>query len=433
MISLIRKQIWNERKSNVNLFIELLLFSVLTWYIVDFIYIHMLAHFSPKGFDTTNCYTVGVDVLPEESEDYSPDASKTMNNDLFKIVDRLKQIPEVDAVCLSYRSAHPYGNSWRQDDFECVTDTMIHCGKYDIQTVSSDFFNVFRYRGSNGETPDMMAKQFESMSLGDIFTTDNIRKSNHADISATDYIGKTFRFWMPDSIENTNPLHTLINCVAAPKSGDFDLHPLRKIVFFKIDLTALASTEADKTRYIDVDLRLKENVSSDFIAQFIKTELPKYREGNLLISNLTSFNQLRDQMNLATMIKFRNYLIGMSFLLINLFLGLLGIFWFRTRQRRGEIALHKALGASKQKVFMNLIAEGVILLTLATIPAIIIDYFIVVYELTTAYQEVYFTSFRFVSTVFITYLLMLVMIVIGIGIPAWRAMQIEPAEALHEE
>ncbi|MGL4229410.1 MAG: ABC transporter permease, partial [Tannerellaceae bacterium] len=181
MISLIRKQIWNERKSNVNLFIELLLFSVLTWYIVDFIYIHMLAHFSPKGFDTTNCYTVGVDVLPEESEDYSPDASKTMNNDLFKIVDRLKQIPEVDAVCLSYRSAHPYGNSWRQDDFECVTDTMIHYGKYDIQTVSSDFFNVFRYRGSNGETPDMMAKQFESMSIGDIFTTDNIRKSNHAD------------------------------------------------------------------------------------------------------------------------------------------------------------------------------------------------------------------------------------------------------------
>ena len=433
MISLIRKQIWNERKSNVNLFIELLLFSILTWYIVDFIYIHMLARFSPKGFDIAKCYTVVLDELPEESEDYSLDASKTMNNDLFKIADRLRQVPEVEAVSLSYKSAHPYGNSWRQDDFECVTDTMIHCGKYDIQTVSSDFFKVFRYCGANGETPDVMAKQFDSMSIGDIFTTDNIRKSNHADISATDYIGKTFRFWKPDSIENTNPLHTLINCVAAPRSGDFDLLPLRKIVFFKIDLTALASTDTDMARYIDVDLRFKENVSSDFIAQFIKTELPKYKEGNLLISKLVSFDLLRYQMNLATSIKFRNYLIGMLFLLINLFLGLLGIFWFRTRQRRSEIALHKALGASKRKVFMNLIAEGFLLLTLATIPAIVIDYLIAIYELTTVYQDTYFTGLRFASTVGITYLLMLAMIVIGIGIPAWRAMQIEPAEALHEE
>lgn len=433
MISLIRKQIWNERKSNVNLFIELLLFSILTWYIVDFIYIHVLARFSPKGFDIAKCYTVVLDELPEESEDYSLDASKTMNNDLFKIADRLRQVPEVEAVSLSYKSAHPYGNSWRQDDFECVTDTMIHCGKYDIQTVSSDFFKVFRYCGANGETPDVMAKQFDSMSIGDIFTTDNIRKSNHSDISATDYIGKTFRFWKPDSIENTNPLHTLINCVAAPRSGDFDLLPLRKIVFFKIDLTALASTNTDMARYIDVDLRFKENVSSDFIAQFIKTELPKYKEGNLLISKLVSFDLLRYQMNLATSIKFRNYLIGMSFLLINLFLGLLGIFWFRTRQRRSEIALHKALGASKRKVFMNLIAEGFLLLTLATIPAIVIDYLIAIYELTTVYQDTYFTGLRFASTIGITYLLMLAMIVIGIGIPAWRAMQIEPAEALHEE
>lgn len=433
MISLIRKQIWNERKSNVNLFIELLLFSVLTWYIVDFIYIHMLARFSPKGFDVANCYSVILGTMPEDSEDYSSEASKTMNNDLFKIVDRLRQIPEVEAVCLSYSSAHPYGNSWRQDDFECVTDTMVHYGKYDIQTVSSDFFNVFRYRGTNGEMPELMAKQFESMSMEGIFTTDNIHKANNLTVSAIDYIGKTFRFWMPDSIENTNKLYTLINCVAAPRAGDYDLNSLRKIVFFKIDFASLASTDADMTRYMDIDLRFKEDVSSAFIAQFIKTELPKYKEGNLLISNLVSFDHLRYQMNLTTSIKFRNYLIGMSFLLVNLFLGLLGIFWFRTRQRRSEIALHKALGASKRKVFVNLILEGVILLTLATIPAVVIDYFIAVYEFTTAYQEAYFTSFRFVSTVGITYLLMLVMIVVGIGIPAWRAMQIEPAEALHEE
>ena len=37
---------------------------------------------------------------------------------------------------------------------------------------------------------------------------------------------------------------------------------------------------------------------------------------------------------------------GMGFLLLNIFLGLLGTFWFRTQQRRSEIALHKAHGAT---------------------------------------------------------------------------------------
>ncbi|MGL4493600.1 MAG: ABC transporter permease, partial [Tannerellaceae bacterium] len=72
-------------------------------------------------------------------------------------------------------------------------------------------------------------------------------------------------------------------------------------------------------------------------------------------------------------------------------------------------------------------------LTVATIPAIAVDYMIGQWELTEVLNESYITPLRFASTVGITYLLMLLMIVVGIGIPAWRAMQIEPAEALHEE
>jgi putative ABC transport system permease protein len=39
------------------------------------------------------------------------------------------------------------------------------------------------------------------------------------------------------------------------------------------------------------------------------------------------------------------YLVGGAFLLLNIFLGILGTFWFRTQQRKGEIALFKALAA----------------------------------------------------------------------------------------
>ena len=49
-------------------------------------------------------------------------------------------------------------------------------------------------------------------------------------------------------------------------------------------------------------------------------------------------------------------------LLLNIFLGLLGTFWFRTQQRRGEIALHKAMGATDGAVFGRLMSEGMFLL-----------------------------------------------------------------------
>lgn len=57
---------------------------------------------------------------------------------------------------------------------------------------------------------------------------------------------------------------------------------------------------------------------------------------------------------------------GMGFLLLNIFLGLLGTFWFRTQQRRSEIALHKAHGASDMSIFVRLISEGLLLLLLIT-------------------------------------------------------------------
>ena len=56
----------------------------------------------------------------------------------------------------------------------------------------------------------------------------------------------------------------------------------------------------------------------------------------------------------------------MGFLLLNIFLGLLGTFWFRTQQRKGEMALMMAVGGSKQSVFFRLLSEGWLMLLLVT-------------------------------------------------------------------
>ena len=73
----------------------------------------------------------------------------------------------------------------------------------------------------------------------------------------------------------------------------------------------------------------------------------QYRVGNVFLSKVNSFQNIRRTFQLDDMNTLRNYLVGMSFLLLNIFLGLLGTFWFRTQQRKGEMALMMAVGGSK--------------------------------------------------------------------------------------
>lgn len=120
-------------------------------------------------------------------------------------------------------------------------------------------------------------------------------------------------------------------------------------------------------------------------------------------------------------------------------LGLIGTFWFRTRRRRNEIALRLAMGSTKKQIFCLLMGEGLLLLTLVTLPAMIVCYNVGIAEFTMGHTELITTwpvewSFlRFLSGTLGAWLLMASMVIVGIWFPAQQAVSIQPAEALHEE
>lgn len=127
------------------------------------------------------------------------------------------------------------------------------------------------------------------------------------------------------------------------------------------------------------------------------------------------------------------------FLLGNVFLGLIGTFWVRTRRRRSEIALRLAMGSTKQQVFSLLMGEGLLLLALVTLPAMLICYNVGIGEFTIgrtaliATWPVEWSMIRFLIGSLAAWLLIALMVMMGIWYPARQAMKIEPAEALHEE
>ena len=90
------------------------------------------------------------------------------------------------------------------------------------------------------------------------------------------------------------------------------------------------------------------------------------------------------------------------------------------------------MGSTRRGIFLRLITEGLLLLTLAAVPATVIALNIGVAELVDV-SRLPFDTLRFVLALVLSWLLMALMIVVGVWYPARRAMKVQPAEALHDE
>ena len=183
-------------------------------------------------------------------------------------------------------------------------------------------------------------------------------------------------------------------------------------------------------------VRVRPDVdNADFPARFRKDMAEQLRLGNLYLLDVQPLSYIRDgyirSIGVENEVKTR--VAVACFLLANIFLGIIGTFWFRTQQRRSEIALHKALGGTNRTIFNRLLTEGLLLLVIATVPAIVIDWNLAHAELNSWMNGTTLETGRFIITTVLTFVLITLMIVTGIGIPARKAMKIQPAEALREE
>ena len=404
------RQIRNEWRSNLWVFTELLIVSVVMWFVVDYMYVMISNYYVPRGFDISHCYLIRVNNLPPKSREYNP-ADTSYNDDKAELLNRIQHRPDIEAASLSMAS-YPYDGSnstaaISYDTIKVSTDDWVM-----RRLVTPDFVRVFRYEGANGETPEQLAEQLKE---GKILVSDNLF-AEHNIPSMRNYVGKAFKL----DIDSTKK-YVLGATMKTVKYLDFDSG--------KKNFSMVMTLGKEYYNVMDeLCVRVKDNMDKDFVNNLWKDADKQLRVGNLFISDIQSFQDIRTNYQRSETNDMRNYLLGGAFLMLNIFLGILGTFWFRTQQRKGEIALMKALGSSSRDVFVREIAEGLIILTAATVVAAVLDLNIAYAGLSTELE-----AGRFAITVLISYLLTALMIVIGIWFPARKAMKIQPAEALHDE
>lgn len=412
------KIIWNERKINLWILIELILVFCILWFCVDYTYFFAKRYLEPKGFNSDHVYNINLGMKAYDG--YEADYEETLD-DFWTIIDRINRNPEIESSCVSIAGI-PYSDSFTNDMFSIDTASTY----FQVKSVTSEYFNVFRFKILSGNNNNWDNSSENIGIIGGDNAQNIILERPASEIK--------MMAMKDDDVEKE---YKIIGTVSPTKRGDFEEY--NSIIYIPFD-------KKDK-RIVDwggaeISVRVKPEFDKEFISRFSKNMQEQLSLGLYYLSSVTSLEKQKEDY-----IKYWGYdnsfksIFSVStFLLINIFLAVVGTFWFRIQARRSEIGLRIALGSTRAKVKSLFIAETLILLFLASIIATLISINISVTDLlkgvgipsinresNTLGIGHYFADYG------ITLLILGIIAVIAVWYPARRASNIQPAEALKDE
>lgn len=386
------------------------------WYAVDYIYSVEVNQRRSLGFDWHHVYRVKIGALTAESVKYraEPEHTTAAGNDLLTFLNRLEQHPAVESVCLTDMHKH---YQWTNANTNVKIDTLSTSVWYRV--VSPGYFPVFRVHGADGSSPEELASK---ALFTDMMITEQVVSKLFPDGQA---IGKAIKNeYSGDSIR-------ISAVVENQKYNEYTSHYRAVYVFF--NMNDLASLDAQSIIWLGCYIRVKpEADKGNFVRDFRKEMRGQLAVGNLYLQEMRPVSAIRDEHLKDYRNDLYTYMAVIVFFLLNAFLAVLGTFWSRTQQRRAELGLRLALGSSKKKVGTMLYGEGLLLLTISYLLALLLAWNLGVGELVSTWP-VEFTFARFLVSSVVTYLLLVAIVWFGIWYPARQAMKIEPAEALRDE
>lgn len=432
------RQLRNERRANLWLGVELLVVFAVMWYLVDWTYVTVRTWLQPMGFDTEHCYNLSFNRLTPQAEGYraEDDAEADMRH-LLEIVERLRHRPGVEYVAVSQNSI-PYNDG--SNGFGLLIDSvqtraMLRWGQ-------PDYFRLFRVQGvavltEDGRkvptaSPDSLAETLRRSTRHVVVSRNYVSASRYPELGYADALPL---LGYEGGLRDDGTYSYKITGICEPmRWSHFSTTeqwggPVGAYTLLDDEIINLGNP-----LYVQVSLRLEPE--ADTGAQFVEALLDDadrlYTLGNVFLLDVQPFAALQRTMELDDVNEARTQLCVIGFLLLNIFLGVIGTFWFRTQHRRSEIALRMAFGSTRRGVFGRLVDEGLLLLTLAAVPAALVAFNVGMAELVDV-ERMPFDAVRFVVAIGVTWALMSVMVVLGIWYPARRAMRVQPAEALHDE
>lgn len=426
------KQMATEWSSNIWLVVELIVVSVVLWYISDFLYIKADVALQPMGLQTERVFTVSLTAIDPSAPDWNPaDSTENTHADNSRILyERIKADPAVEIAARTYCGVpNEFNLSGTHLSNADATDSLAVVGTISQRFITPEYIEMFSIRGTNGESPAEMRRIFES---GKTLVT--------SDMIFCKFPHKQYNSWKEiyDEMDGYDVREMLsrrfyIGSDSTEISIGGIIEPIKRSIHeMPIPQILLSMSEGNELNTSSILVKVRPEAVDGFKKHILGSSWT--RSGNIYISDIAEVDSLGYYERSQKSAEIRNHIAMMVFVLVSIFLGLLGTFWFRTQQRVGEIAIRKVNGATSRSIFRRLISEGLILLTVATIPALGLDWLLTHLELNSSRLWVYyFEPLRFIACAAFAYLTLALMIVGGIWFPASRTMRVDPAVAIKDE
>ena len=402
------KQMAAEWRTNIWLILEMAVVSLAIWCLLAITWIGNKGYFQPRGFTPDYVYSISVREMQKNSPYYLPEFADNIYQDRDELMKRLRENPNVEYVSL-HNNMLPYNFNFSGNTIgiEGMPDYIQYYAN--IREAQPDIIKILDIKSMTGKSQDELTGMLQR---GEVLLSPNpYFEENYGDVR--NLIGKRVKAYFSET-----PV----------KVGDIVENVRRNDYEPRSEGMLLRVFDPGQPEWGDIALKVKPGKGKIFEDDF-KTDRSLTHLRNVYLTDLQLLTDIRD--NIQAPIKVDNRLrVGMmAFLLITIFLGLLGSFWFRVQQRVGEIAIRKTFGASNKDIFSRIIGEGMLLL-LAGLLLTSLCVWPFISKIIEETGEEWYSLLAFEA---ITGGFMAFGIIMSLWYPAWKALKIEPAIAVKEQ
>lgn len=419
-------QIRNEWRSNLWLAAEFLIVSTVIWYVLVTVFSTLWARTTSPGYDVSDVWLIGYGVTGSDGVDYDEARAdeEALTEDMSTMLRRIREAPGVETLALSYQ-AIPYNYNLTGSNYSLIrTDGSeeVYSEFYSRKLISPSFLTVMGIRGANGETPEELTA-FLKEKDGVLITENAFEGQDAVKYSTPSKIADDWQYFTQDSL--TKPVKTVIN----QQRNDYEPAFFRTIFYAFEDEENPKSVKAE----LEITVKIDPTKEKEFTAWLNEKTGNYLTVGNVYVNDLIPLETIRalNQQDIVSMVNNRVTIV--IFLLVSIYLGLLGAFRFRTQNRTGEIAIRKVNGATSGQIFRRLMSEGLLILAAVTPIAWICDWALVKLDLVVYLFGDRAPFWQLATCAAITLALVTLAVVTGIWFPARKAMKTDPATALAHE
>ena len=415
MLLHILKIIRTELRSNLWVLAELLVVSVVLWISIDYFSAQYQLYHKPVGYETEHVYEAVVSMKSVESPSFITygQGSEEPYQNFSRIIERIRQHPDVESVAIaSYSLPYTYSNR----TYGVQKDTTLAWQSVRMLSVSPEYFQVFHITPANGGKPEDLGERLrqEGTMISATLAEDLFGRTN--------VVGEKL-FFVYDSVPK--PISAVTEAIRNDEYDDRSAYN----IFQLLTLEEMARQGSSEEDYHDLQVifRTRANVpTQDFADKFLDEMRQQLKAGNYWVSDIQSYDAIRKNFLSRSSNTSGQQVMSsvMVFLLVNVFLALIGTFWFHVNRRREEIGLRMAIGSSRNGILCFFISEGLLLLTLSMI--LLSAEVIANHATTSAFG-------RFCAVSLATWIVLAITILIAVWYPARKASGMNPADALHYE